>query len=375
MLMRTGITSPRNLAGIAQAGFTLIEIMIALTISLVLLTVLSLIFVGNGGFRQDLDRSSRLVENSGYSMERIADDFRLAGYYAEFDIHNATLPIAPLLKPDACATGLALLIAAMPIAIQGYDGGTALPASCAAILTDLRAGSDIVLIRRVDPCVAGPTLGTGCDAVTAGTAYFQASQCTPIPPAAATELASITSTDWFKLDTITTNLTLRLIDCNVAPPGTIADYHRFIVHIYFVTNNDNPGDGIPTLKLAQLGANAAGTAPGFNVIPVAEGIENLQVEYGIDTNNDGVPDVYTADPDSYGCACVTNWRNTVTAKVRMLGRTTEISATGQTDTKTYTLGLRADGVTANTFGPFGDRFKRRVYAAAVRLYNPGGRRE
>jgi type IV pilus assembly protein PilW len=388
--MHTGKTSPRRFADTAQSGFTLIEIMIALTISVALLTVLSLVFVGNNGFRQDVDRASRLVENSSYSMERLVDDFRLAGYYAQFDIVAAmSLPgglTVPTAKPDACATDLPSLMAATPIAIQGYDGGSTstslptLPASCSAI-TDLRPKSDVVLVRHVEPCVPGQTDSRGnvCASVKAGVPYFQAAQCTP--KTTALELKSPLLSEWYRLDTNTANLDRRMIDCNVAPPGTLADYHRFLVDIYFVSNNDNAGDGIPTLKLAQLDATAGATA--FTVVPLAEGIESLQVEYGLDTNADGVPDAYTADPDNFvnagGCpgtaaACMTNWLNTMTAKVRLLGRTTEPSATGQTDTKTYTLGLLADSVTANTFGPFGDKFKRRVYAGTVRIYNPAGRR-
>src|SRR3546814_6579575 len=66
------------------------------------------------------------------------------------------------------------------------------------------------------------------------------------------------------------------------------------VHIYFLANNDKPGDGIHTLKRAELGA------AGFTIVPLVEGIDALQFEFGIDTNGDGNPDAYTADPDSYG---------------------------------------------------------------------------
>ena len=71
---------------------------------------------------------------------------------------------------------------------------------------------------------------------------------------------------------------------------------------------------------------------------------------------------------------MTNWINTVSAKVSMLGRNTEQTAIGYINDKSFILGLKADG-TANTFGPFNDKFKRHVYGASVRLYNPGGRRE
>ena len=145
------------------------------------------------------------------------------------------------------------------------------------------------------------------------------------------------------------------------------------MHIYFIANNNEPGDGIPTLKRAELGANGA-----FSIAPLVEGIENLQFEYGLDTNGDSMPDAVSADPGTYaGCAAdpcyITNWLNVVTAKVHLLSRTNDATP-GYTDTKTYPLGLQADG-TQLTVGPFNDAFKRHAYTTTIRMNNPAGRRE
>ncbi len=363
-------------AGVAQRGFTLVEVMVALTIGLIFLTGLSLVFVANGSIRNDIERAGRLAENGTFALNRLSGDLRSAGYYAELDVVNANLS-RPSAMPDACAVDTASLIAAMPFAVQGYDGGAGLPPSCAGVLTDLRTGSDVLLVREVDSCVAGPGApAANCDGPVAGAPYFQSSHCTPTPPAAATELASGNPSDWYRLTTDTTQLTLRNIDCNLPAP-TIADYRRFLVHIYFVTNNDKTGDGIPTLKLAQLDG-VAGTAA-FTVQPIAEGIETLQLEYGLDTAlpSTGTAAAYTADPNSYGgCAAVAcamaNWSNVVSVKVNLIARGIDRSSVGYTNDKIYVLGAKADG-TANTF-QFNDLFKRHAYAATIRLYNPSGRR-
>src|SRR3546814_6299080 len=81
------------------------------------------------------------------------------------------------------------------------------------------------------------------------------------------------------LDTTATNLNRTKRDCSTA-----ASKRRFLVHIYFLANNDKPGDGIHTLKRAELGA------AGFTIVPLVEGIDALQFEFGIDTNGDGNPD-------------------------------------------------------------------------------------
>jgi type IV pilus assembly protein PilW len=354
--------------------------MIGMAIGLMLLVTLSEIFVANGSFRRDIDYSGRLVESASYAMERLSDDLRSAGYYAEFDIASAGLPI-PAVKPDACSADLAALSAALPIVVQGYNGGTGLPPSCTTgdhpAIKDQKPGSDILVIRRVDPCVAGPITAAGCAAPVAGMAYFQASHCTWVPPFAATELAG-PGAGRFKLDTVVANLSLHNIDCNLNPAGAFADYHRFVLHIYFVSNDDVAGDNIPTLKLAQLDASGITDA---SVIPLAEGVENLQLEYGLDTGAtpDGSADEFTADPDTRaGCAgaaaacSAANWAAVVAVRVHMLGRNTEPAAAGYTDRKSFTLGLDANGA-ANAIPAFNDRYKRHVYQSSVRLYNASGR--
>ena len=380
--MRARMPLVRVPARSAQSGTTLLETMIALTIGLMLLTTLSEVFVANSSFRRDLDYSGRLVENASYAMERINDDLRTAGYYAEFDLANAGLTM-PAAKPDPCTADLDALSAALPLPIQGYDGGLGLPPSCTsganAAIRNQKAGSDILVIRRVDTCVAGPVAAAGCSTAVAGVPYFQASHCTWALPHAPTELAGPGS-GWFKLNTLTNKLDLHNIDCNQHPGAAVADYYRYVVHIYFVSNDDIAGDGIPTLKLARL--EAAGFTDA-SVIPLAEGIENLQLEYGLDTGAtaDGSADQFSANPDTFaGCAgaaapcSAANWASTVAVKIHLLARNTEATAVGYTNQKSYALGLNADG-SINTVAAYNDRFRRHVYQASVRVYNSSGRNQ
>ena len=401
----------------ADSGFTIIELLIALTVGLLLLTSMTLIYVSNSSYRTELDRSSRMIENGVFAIDRMTDDMRKAGYYGDFDMGyavSANLIQAPTAKPDPCVTALAsvgqpqtvppgTLNSPLVLPVQGYDAPDATtaptrPATCNPYIApaELTAGSDVIVIRRTDTCVAGPTAAAGCDAPVAGRPYLQASQCTPFPPAAATELAgtlfpSVGNSGWFKIESTTANLTLHKIDCNSSPPGATANYRRYLVNIYYVAKNDNAGDGIPTLKLAQL--DGVGGARTFTVTPLAEGIETLQFEYGLDTNQtgacnmagDGTPDEWTADPDNFvNCTAaavsaanaVANWASVVAVKVHLLARNTQPAAPGlvYVNNKTFNLGFKADG-TANTFGPFGDAYRRHVYATMVRLYNSAGRRQ
>ncbi|HEV7453721.1 MAG TPA: PilW family protein, partial [Candidatus Saccharimonadales bacterium] len=179
--------------------------------------------------------------------------------------------------------------------------------------------------------------------------------------------------DYYALDTNSANLTRQKKDCLTT---NLAGLRRYRTHIYFIANNDNGSDRIPTLKRVELGTS--GSAANFSPTPVAlvEGIENLQIEYGIDTAGNGAPGLYTTDPDSApacsGAACVTNWRNVVADKLNLLARNTTASP-GYTDTKVYTLGsTTADTVTVS---PNTKNFKRHVYQTAVLLSNPAGRKQ
>jgi type IV pilus assembly protein PilW len=98
------------------------------------------------------------------------------------------------------------------------------------------------------------------------------------------------------------------------------------------------------------------------VDPIAEGVDNLQVLYGVDSNNDGAPDSYTAAPTS-----VTEWRNVTTVKLGVLTRNLE-KTVGHQQSKFYDLA-------GTVVGPFTDDVKRHAYSETVRLTNVAGRRE
>ena len=333
-----------------QFGYTIIELMIAITISLIILASLVAIFANNSRTRVEIERANQQTENGRYALQIIVDDLHNAGFLAEFN--PAPLP-TPAAKPDSCDATVGGLNNALPIAVQGYDNGANAP-TC---LSDIRPGTDILVVRHASTCAVG---SAGCDPNLLGNAYFQTSGCNN-----SAELASGNIAQSFVLDTNPASFTLHQKDC-----VTLANQYQYRTHIYFVANNDNAGDAIPTLKRAELGG--AGI---FTIVPLVEGVENLQIEYGLDTTTTGSPAVYTANPDSYnGCTpavCVGYWRNTVAAKINVLTRNTTATQ-GYVDGKTYTFGLNFDG-SVNTVGPFNDGYKRHAYASVVTLNNTAGR--
>ncbi len=340
-------------------GYTIIELMVAITIGLIILAALVSVFAGNSRTRAEIERFNQQTDNGRTALQMLVDDLHNAGYLGELNPIDLPLSAAIVPKPNPCVPDPLSLPNQALIPIQGYDinnGAVAPTCVSAPTVPDRKGGTDILVVRRASTCTVG---AAGCDPQVGGLPYFQASTCS----------LDIQAGNYYKIDTNTANLTLQR--AVVGACAASAPLRRYRTHIYFIAQNDKPGDGIPTLKRAELGAGA------FTVVPLVEGIENLQIEYGIDTNvpSTGAPAVYTADPDSYnGCAalvCVGYWQNTVAARIHVLARSTT-QTQGYTDTKQYTLGLTFAGA-ANTVGPFNDRYKRHLYESVVTLNNLAGR--
>jgi len=319
-------------------GFSLIELMIGITLGLLIVLVVGTILINNSRARQEIEKTNLQIENGRYATQLLLEEIRLAGYYGELNPSSLTLPAT---LPDPCDNSIATLQSAIALHVQGIDNASVTP----ACLADMKTGTDIFVVRRTSTCVAGVT---GCDPVdTSKYVYFQTALCN-------------ISSGQYLIGTNLPTFVLTAKDCSA-----LADLRSYHTKIYFVTNNYKSGDGIPTLRVAELGAT------GFTISPLVAGIEQFQVEYGMDTNGDGIPDVYSSDPGAYngcsGVACQTNWRNVVSAKIYILARNT-LPSSGFADSHTYVAG-------GNTYGPYNDAYKRHLYTSLGRLNNVAGRLE
>lgn len=340
----------------ASRGMSLVEMLVAIGIGTLIVAAMALLFANNSRSRSETERASRKIENGRFALEVLRGDLFHAGYFAELDPRGLTLPAA---KPDPCTTIFAGVQQAMGVHIQGYDNMAATTLSC---LNDVKVGTDAVVIRRVSGCTVSNPATTGCTGLGTNAPAFQASSC-----GSAAELGSGDVSKYYKLSTDATTLNLKKRDCT-----SEAGVRRYLLRIYYVANNDKPGDAIPTLKFVELGG------AGFSVSSLVQGVENLQIEYGLDTDGNGDADVYTAAPDLYlGCSdtsvptCVGRWTSVVAAKVFVLSRNVEASP-GYVDAKKYYLGRKADG-SVNEITPTETAYKRSVFQEVIRLQNPSGR--
>jgi type IV pilus assembly protein PilW len=329
-----------------SGGFSLVELMVALAIGLFLVIGLISLLVSISHTRTELDKTSRQIENGRYALQLLTADVQHAGFMGWYTPKSAT----STLPADVCAPSGGDFVAtpsvSVPVFIYGYTGSASSP-SC---LSNRLAGTAILVVRRVS------TTAIPVGSAVAGETYMQVAACAPLNPP-------------FVVSSNSGDFTLKQKDC-----GTAATIRKYIVRLYYISscNVCSPSDNIPTLKMAEF-VNGAMT-----ITPLAEGIQNLQIDYGVDTNNDGAPDCNVSNPgDTTQTVCspydwtvaATNWANVVAMRIYVLARNNEATA-DWTDTRTYDLGLAGSYTPAS-----GDKYKRHVYGAVVRVVNVASRRE
>jgi type IV pilus assembly protein PilW len=225
-----------------QRGWTLIELMVALTISLlVCLAAMSSLILARKGF-STVDAASQLRDNGRFSVDLIQ---RLAVHSGFKDMFFAATPVSPSMASSLGQT---------PPNISGLDNAQidspdALNEARARAEGSEAYGSDILILR------------------------YQTSETYP---------GSGVSDQ-------------SMIDCaGHSPSTTPVDRHDRMVNILHVAIDQ----GEPTLMCSY---SANGTAP-FTTIPLVQGVENFQVLYGTNRVTAGtasLPATTAGAPDNF----------------------------------------------------------------------------
>jgi type IV pilus assembly protein PilW len=376
-------------------GFSMIELMIAITLGLIIVAALLALFINITRNNNALAKANSQIENGRFAIQLLANDLQHAGYWADF---------LPQFEDRSVITGILDNPTALPNPCKATNTWTAadknnligIPAQAdigTCTVTNQLAGTETLVVRHAAP--AAGTLGGVCSTTSNNEICFQASQC------ALEQLdASVSNHYKFSSKTIlnalvpSSDFTLHASDCvGTSSPltissGTLVPTRLLVSDIYYIRDFFAvAGDGIPTLMLSQyqngLQQGQMGAPP---VQPLVGGIQAMHIEYGIDNfgknglavnyttpqfnRGDGIPESYIACPCTFD-----QLTNAVAVKIYLLVRdydtVTPNAATGYGDSKTYTLGT----VSPVTLGPFNDGIKRHVFSTTVRLVNVSGRRE
>jgi type IV pilus assembly protein PilW len=307
-----------------QAGMSLIELLVAMTIGVVLIFGAAQVYMDSSKTYSINESTARLQENARYALSVLEPDIRMANYWGL--VKGADLidgkaaqfvggaAAAPSTLGGAAATtcgsnfGLDL-----QLYIEGTNDSYTHTGGCAPFGTAM-PNADTVTIRRASTVLDNTAAASGplriCSTRTAGS--------------------------------LVTDSTGGL--CATVP--TDAQINDLIVHLYYVDQTSSQA-GVPSLRRKFLTP-----APDFQDEEIVAGVEDMQIQYGVDpTGGSGVTGGAATQYLDAGTQ-LTNLLNgtaqIVSVRVWILTRA-DAPETGFTDDRTYEYGdrLAANGTTGD----------------------------
>lgn len=298
-----------------QAGMSLIELMIAMTLGLVVLGGVATAFLGSKQSYRVNDNLARMQESARYAFDILSKDIRMAGYYG--CAGNINNPTNTLNNATAHAWDFSRGISGFE-SVSASTWSPALPASGSPQYgpTSPKGGNDIVTVRgitgsgiRVLDHPGGTPPGSADLKVSAGSGLqtgdiIMVADCSK---AAILQITNINSAGSFDNTVHNTgglhvpgNATQDLGDKYEG-----AEVVRISTRTYYIRDNAN---GVPSLYRI-IGAGAAEE--------MVEGIEGMQILYGVDTTGDFSVDSYQ---NANWVETNAQWPNVISAQVNLLVR-------------------------------------------------------
>jgi type IV pilus assembly protein PilW len=246
-----------------QQGVTLIEMLVTLLIgAFMTLGAITVFTQSRNSFRTN-DVAARLQENARFALSEMEPDLRLAQYWGMTNKAQLLTVPAPLPAVTCGGNNIALVAisaAALANPVQAFDNAFALNGLCAPFNNTWRANTDSLILRHVSGQPTAPTAGLiqVQSTRTAGNLFNNGA-----PP-----LAN---------------------NCPAGNPQTCTYDMQF--HVYYIDAQSSLGANVPSLRRLTLGAG--GLVQDQEIIA---GAEDLQVQFGVDTNNDNSVERYV-DPN------------------------------------------------------------------------------
>jgi prepilin-type N-terminal cleavage/methylation domain-containing protein len=166
----------------AVRGFSMLELLVAMSISLVLLLALVNLYVNISRSNDEMAKTTSLIENGRVALQMLENDLLHAGFWGgylpAFDDLAATVAPGdvPAALPNPCEPfanwGSSYRMGLIGIPVQPAD---VLPSGAGCVSpAPLRAGTDALVVRHLEMCVPG---SPNCEPAAAGKVYFQTSTC------------------------------------------------------------------------------------------------------------------------------------------------------------------------------------------------------
>ncbi len=352
-----------------QKGFTIVELMVAASLGLLILTGAISMFVGNKRMYTEQDEMGRLQENARFAMDMLVRDIRMAGYAGCADnIDSVTNHVND--APGATSAPTATSLFAFT-ALEGSESKAAwLPSGSTEEVAAMIAGSDSITVRYLGPTeiyVMNPAMTPASAAIHISTGSgLEKGDIIAITDCSSADIVVMTSapsntgcgaggSSTGPTDSCKSTFNHNTGDVTGAEPGNwLKDLSKTYASdaqiLMFVTNRYYIGNdlaGNPVLH------RLSGVNPAEEMI---DGVENMQIVYGEDTTgSDQIADTYV------NANAVSNWDDVVSVRIALLMRTVDEYGT-ETDTGTY-------NVLGTTINPVDDRRRRRIFTSTIQIRN------
>jgi len=325
----------RRVNRLNKHGFTLVELLVAVTIALVVLGAIFFTFKSQQDSFLTQDQVSAMQQNLRAAMIMITRDIQMGGYYTNFDTYDHTMDWDDLSgSSDPDGTDEETI---RPL-IYAHDNIDDSPTNEDNIKND----TDVIVIAKASD--KGRTLGPG-EYATGNTIDASLRDVDDLKKDKCGLLVKndLSSADFFRVEEDSGPMRL-------SPGRELQESYRegdliFRADVVIYSVDDDARS--PCLRRKNLGNNE-----GAQVI--AENIDSLQFRYLLD---DGT---WVTDPNN---PPGTSGANVRAVEISLLARTAQ-TLRGYLNTNTYTMGGR-------NIGPFNDGYRRKLLASVVETRNIG----
>ena len=321
--------------GKRNAGFGLVEVLIAMLLGLLLTIGMANVFISSKQAYRTQDALSIIQENGRYAMEVLARNIRMSGYQG---CGNLAAVIPNVLASSMPGSGT--YSSSQSIRGYEYNGSAFSPlygdtGSTSDDPGSVIAGIDVITVsraERVDSCG-----GNLKEAMTSDSASLKINGDTSCG-LAANDYVLITdceTSDLFRITSITKGSTEVQISHSASsnksarlskPYSTDAQVFKFIHSDYFLSQNSF---GQPALFVRENGGTPQ---------ELVDGVQDLELLYGEDTNSDLAADQYVDG------ATVSNWSNVTSVRMDLTlvskSQNVTVDRQAMTQNMTATVGVR-----------------------------------
>lgn len=340
-----------------QAGLTLVELMVAITIGLILTLAVSQIYVSSRASYSLEEGLARVQENGRFAMELLAYDLRMAGYAG----CNSKLPATSInnivLDADESTTLLSGGLRGYRYTGSGDSAGDWTPPLPAGFFGDgeVAPGTDVIVVQYGSPVETNLT--GNMDVVNAQVQITTtAATRIDIEDNDVLLISDCLNADVFRANNVSSGAGTTTIahpasvntSVNLSKPYSIdAQLMKLISRAYYIApSSDGQQPALYRKELIRSGSPVP--------VELVQGIEDMRLVYGEDTDSNGVPDVYRAP------GAVTNWSDVISIRAGLLAVTP--ATTAGIDGNPYDLA----GIVVP---PKNDNLRRHAFNATIQARN------